>query len=175
MVRKREKFRKRKQSPRLSTSAILAVTAVVVVIFVLVIFSAGLIQPYLTGSSQSTLTVSAANSSANAIPQNALYNDYIEYPTVAAVNYTQQWVFVQGNVSSVENQGGNYRSCVDPSEPYLYGCSYASQMSGWIVWTWNGPSQAAKVPLDTEFVAECLVIGMSAGDLNLNPCSIIQS
>jgi len=174
MVRKRERFRKERESPRLSTSAILAITAVVVIVFILAIFSAGLIQPYLSGNSQSTLSVSALNSLGTAIPQNTLYSDFEEYPTIAAANYTQQWIFVQGNVSSVQNQGGNYRSCTNPSEPYLYGCSYASEMTGWIVWTWNGPSQAAQVPLDTDFIAECYVIGMSVGDLNLNPCTIVH-
>lgn len=175
MVRKREKFRKGRESPRLSASAILVITAVIVIVFMLALFSTGLIQSFFSGSSPSTLTVSAVNSLTNVIPQNTLYYDYTEYPTIAASNYTQQWIYVQGNVSSVENQGGNYRSCVDPSEPYLYGCSYASEMAGWIIWTWSGPSQAAKVPVDTDFVAECYVIGMSGGELNLNPCMIVQS
>ncbi len=99
---------------------------------------------------------------------------YSEYPTIAAVNYTEQWAFVIGNVSSVENHGGHYESCVDPSEPYPYGCSYAAQSTGWVVWTWDNP-QASKVPVDSDFTAECYVVGMSTGDLYLNSCVVVQS
>jgi hypothetical protein len=157
--------------PRLTGTAILAITVVVVICFVLALFSAGIIQPFF-GSSPTTQSVAAVNQEASAISANLLFFDYQQYPTVAAVNYTQQWVYIIGNVTSVENQGGHYQSCVDPGEPYLYGCSYAQQMSGWIVWTWAGPSQSSHVPLDVDFTAECLVLGMSAGNLQLDSCSI---
>jgi len=161
--------------PNLTTSAILVITAVIVVCFVLALFSSGIIQPYLSGSTQSTLSVPAVNSIQSAIPVNTMFFYYSEYPTEAAVNYTEQWVFIAGNVSNVENQGGHYESCVSPSESYLYGCSYAAQSSGWVVWTWNNPTQAAKVPVDYDFTAECYVVGMNIGNLYLNSCYIVQS
>ena len=77
-------------------------------------------------------------------------------------------------MSAVENKGGLYRSCFDPIEPYFYGCSYADQMTGWIVWTWENPSQASSVPVDTPFIAECYVVGMSVGNLYLDTCVIAQ-
>jgi hypothetical protein len=175
MVRKREKFRKRREMPRLTTSAVLAITGVIIVSFVLALFSAGVIQPYLSGSSPVVTTYPAVNTFGSAIPANTMFSDYSQRPTLAAINFTEQWVYVIGNVSSVENKAGEYRSCVEPSESYLYGCSYAQQMMGWIVWTWDGASQATSVPVDTLFVAECYVVGWNAGDLYLNSCVVVQS
>jgi hypothetical protein len=175
MVRKREKFKKRREMPRLTMSAILVLTAVTIVSFVLVLFSTGIIQPYFGGSSQTTPSAQAINTIGTAISASSMFYDYSYSPTKAAINFTQQYVYVLGNVSSVENKGGDYRSCIAPSESYLYGCGYVSEMSGWIVWTWNGATQASKVPVDTDFIAECYVIGWNVGDLYLDSCNVVQS
>jgi hypothetical protein len=171
MVRKREKFKKTREMPRLTGTAVAAITAVVVVCFILALFSAGIIQPLISGSS--TTTISAVNTAQSAIPASTLFNDYRTSPTYAAVNYTQQWVYVLANVSSVEKGTGDYQSCVNPVEPFLYGCSYMSGMSGWIQYTWDGSSQAAQVPLDTNFVAACYVVAWNIGDLYLDSCEVV--
>lgn len=161
--------------PQLTTSAIFVITAVTIVCFVLALFSAGVIQPYLRGNSPTTtLPGLAVNSPGTAISATALYFDYIQHPTLAAINYTEQLVYIMSNITSVQNNQGHYESCMNPSESFLYGCSYASQMSGWIVWTWDNPAQASSVPTDTNFVAECYVIGMSSGNLFLNSCIVAQ-
>jgi len=174
-VRKREKFKKSREMPRLTATAVLAISLVVVVCFVLALFSAGIIQPFLGGNTQTAQSISPVNTLQTAITQSSFFLDYKQYPTFAAVNYTLQWVYLQANVSSVEKGTGNYQSCVDPLEPYLYGCSYASQMSGWVVYTWDGSSQASAVPLDTDFVALCYVVAWDAGNLYLDSCRVSQS
>jgi hypothetical protein len=131
VVRKREKFRQKRESPRLRTSTILIIIIVAVGTFGLVLFSSGVVQfPSKSSSSGGALNSGALNALSTAIPANSLFEDYQEHPTLAAVNYTQEFLYVRGNVSAVENKGGLYRSCFDPSEPYFYGCSYADQMSG---------------------------------------------
>jgi hypothetical protein len=175
LVRKRQKFREERESPRLKRIGIFAITVVTVICFVLFLYSTGVIQTYLGSQSATNPSYPAVNTFSTAIPASTLFSDYSEYPTIAAVNYTQQWVYVLSNVSSVQDRSGNYQSCTDPSESYLYGCSYTADMSGWIVWTWNSTSDASKVPVDIDFVAECYVIGMSVGDLYLNSCFVTQS
>jgi len=171
MVRKREKFKKEREMPHLTTSAVVVITAVIAICFVLALFSAGLIQPYLAATTTSPF-VPAINTVATAVSASTMFLDYSQSPTLAAINYTHQWVYVVGNVTSVQNSGGDYQSCVAPSEPYLYGCSYVAQMTGWIVWTWNGPSEASKVPIDVDFVAACYVVGLNIGELYLDSCSV---
>lgn len=160
--------------PRPTATAVLVITSIVIVCFVLALFSAGVIQPFLGGNSKNSSSVPAVNTIQTAIAQSSIFLDYEQNPTRAAVNYSQQWIYVQANVSSVEKESGNYESCADPLEPYLSGCSYASQMSGWIVYTWNGSSQASAVPFDTNFVALCYLEAWSAGNLYLDSCQVSQ-
>ena len=155
--------------------AIAVAVIVVIIVVVALAFSTGFIQLSPRNTSTSTLAVSAINNESSAVPANTLFQDYQEYPNMTTTTYTHQWIFLSGNVSSVQNQNGNYMSCVNPSNSYFYGCSYATEMMGWIVWTWDGSSQASSVPVDTNFVAECYVTGMNAGDLDLSSCVIVQS
>jgi len=161
--------------PRLRFSTILVIVAVSIACLALVLFSSGVIQSqFKSSSSNNSLPGTAINSVSTAISANAVFTDYLRYPTLAAVNYTQQLVYLQGNVSVVENHGGVYESCFDPGEPSFYGCRYAQQMSGWIVWTWDSSSAASGVPYDSPFVAECYVVGMNSGNLFLDDCVIAQ-
>src|SRR5579862_5531313 len=97
---------------RLRTSTVLAIVAVSIACVALVLFSSGVIQSQLNSSSGgNSFSEKPINTISTAIPANTLFEDHIQHPTLAAVNYTQQILFVRGNVSAVENKGGLYRSC----------------------------------------------------------------
>jgi len=116
------------------------------------------------------------NNKQSAIPaQNVLF-EYSFNATQANREYTGNLAYLNGLVANVEGSPGDFESCVDSTsigQNLVFGCSQVSGGS-WIIWHWNNATTTADVPMNGNFVAECIIDGMSSGNLFLESCAIVH-
>ncbi len=177
IARKLETFKGKREADNLREMAVLAAILLIIIVFVVFSFSLGLIQPFFnTLLGITTTTTSVLNTPSTAIPVQVLVSDYAHSPASAANRYSDQSLYISGNISGADDPGQNsYGFCINPANlnQNPYDCSIIPGTMYWVIWQWQVPSEAMSVPTNSSFVAFCSVGGMSSDDLYLNSCAMV--
>jgi hypothetical protein len=98
-----------------------------------------------------------------------LLQDYVQFPNSSNITYTNHAAYVTGYVGNMEqSSSGVYESCYDPASNGSTSCP----STGVIIWIWNGESNVTKVKAGTVMTAECVIEGLSGGNLVLTLCTL---
>lgn len=145
------------------------VSVVILVLLFVVIMPPGQIASNLTPVQKPVLI----NTSDTALSPENLMSAYTLYSTSSTETYTGKLAYIDALVGNVEPGTNGYESCVELNSigQYLvYGCNQAGS-AGWIIWNWGNQVPISQIPIGTNFVAKCIIGGMSGGNLVFNNCT----